>query len=253
MTGDGFAYADADGVAHIGLGAEVQAVDYIHREVLAGRNIPMAEVHGIVRALAVTIRREQGVLLSLLEIRSLDEYTTSHACNVAMLSMALSDQMGLSDADTRAIGTAALLHDIGMLRIPTEVLTRPGAITPAERLLIETHTVEGARLLTARGLGNSLAATVAYEHHIWFNGAGGYPQLMYPRKPHFASRIVHVCDIYDALRSMRPYHEPWPRDEALALLKSFSGLQLDPQLTDAFLSMADSATEIRQPLGAQTA
>jgi len=253
MTDDGIAYPDADGVAHSNLGAEVQAVDHIHREVLSGRSIPMAEVHGIVRALAVTIRRQQGVRLPLLDIRSFDEYATSHACNVAMLSMALSDQMGLSDADTRAIGTAALLHDIGMTKMPSEVLTRPGAITPAERLLIETHTVEGARLLTASGLGNSLAATVAYEHHIWFNGTGGYPRLMYPREPHFASRIVHVCGIYDALRSMRPYHEPWPRDEALALLKSFSGLQLDPQLTDAFLSMADNATEIRQPFGAQTA
>ena len=243
--------AIADGLAFIGLGAEVTAVGFIHDEVNAGRKIPMVEVDGIVRALAVTIRREQGVLLPLLDIRNFDEYTTSHCCNVAMLSMGLSDHLGLSDADTRAIGTAALLHDIGKTMIPNELLTKPGKLTPEERLVIQAHPVEGAKLLTARGLGNSLAATVAYEHHIWFNGKGGYPLLKYPRETHFASRIVHVSDIYDAISSKRPYHDAWPRDKALALIKSLAGAELDPQITEAFLAMASGATEVRQQLSEQ--
>ena len=247
----GLSSAVADGLAFIGLGAEVSAVDFIHTEVGAGRNIPMAEVDGIVRALAVTIRREQGVLMPLLDIRNFDEYTTSHCCNVAMLSMGLSDHLGLSDADTRAIGTAALLHDIGKTRIPSDVLTKPGKLTPEERLIIQAHPVEGARILTARGLGNSLAATVAYEHHIWFNGKGGYPVLKYPRSTHFASRIVHVSDIYDAISSKRPYHDPWPREKALALIKSLAGVELDPQIAEAFLAMASGATEVRQQIGDQ--
>jgi len=227
------------------LGAEVTAVDYIHSEVLSGRKIPMAEVDGVVRALAVTIRREQGVLLPLLDIRNFDQYATSHGCNVAMLSMGLSDQLGMSDADLRAIGTAALLHDIGNTQIPGDVLTRPGTLTPDDRHLIQTHPVEGARILTACGLGNSLAATVAYEHHIWFNGMGGYPQLSYPREVHFASRIVQVCDIYDAVTALRPYHDPWPKDRALDVIKSLSGLELDPRIADAFLTMVAGATEVR--------
>ena len=247
----GLTSAVAEALAFIGLGAEVSAVDFIHGEVTAGRNIPMAEVDGIVRALAVTIRREQGVLLPLLDIRNFDEYTTSHCCNVAMLSMGLSDHLGLSDADTRAIGTAALLHDIGKTRIANEVLTKPGKLTPEERLVIQAHPVEGARILTARGLGNSLAATVAYEHHIWFNGKGGYPRMTYPRETHFASRIVHVSDIYDAISSKRPYHDAWPRDKALELIKSLAGVELDPQIADAFLEMATGATEVRQQLGDQ--
>jgi len=227
------------------LGAEVQAVDYIHSEVLSGRTIPMAEVDGVVRALAVTIRREQGLLLPLLDIRDVNQYATSHCCNVAMLSMGLSDQLGLSDADTRAIGTAALLHDIGNTQIASELLTKPGALMPEERLVIQTHPAEGARLLTARGLGNALAATVAYEHHIWFSGTGGYPQLRYPREVHFASRIVQVCDIYDALTSLRPYHDPWPQDRALDMIRSLAGVELDPLIAEAFLTMAAGATEVR--------
>ncbi len=236
---------------HIGLGAETAAVQFIHSEVEAGRKIPLAEVDGIVRALAVTIRREQGCLLPLLNIREFDEYTTSHCCNVAMLSMGISDQLGLSDADTRAIGTAALLHDIGKTRLRKELLTKPGALTPEERLEMQAHPVEGARILTERGLGNGLAATVAYEHHIWFDGTGGYPVLRYPRETHFASRIVHVADIYDAISSKRPYHEPFPREQALALIRKLAGVQTDPHVTAAFLAMAATATEVRQQVGDQ--
>ena len=236
-----------------GLGAEVDAVGYLHAEVEAGRPIPLAEVEGIVRALSVTIRREGGCLFPLLDIRRFDEYTTSHCCNVSMLSMGLADQLGLSDADTRAIGTAALLHDIGKTRIPKELLTKPGKLTDEERTIIQLHPVEGARILTVRGLGNGLAATVAYEHHIWFNGLGGYPRFDYPRTTHYASRIVHVSDIYDAVSSRRPYHEAWPREKTLGLIRSLAGVELDPQIAAAFLTMAETTTEERHQVSEQAA
>jgi len=229
----------------LGLAAELEGVDYIHSEVLAGRGMPMAEVDGVVRSLAVTIHREQGVLLPLLDIRGVDEYTSAHCCNVAMLSMGLCDELGLSDADTRAIGTAALLHDIGKVRIPPELLTKPGMLTAEEREIIKTHAAEGARIHSERGQGNSLAATVAYEHHIWFNGQGGYPTFSYPREPHFASRIVHVVDIYDAICSKRPYRDPWDRAKALQLIEKLAGVELDPRIVPAFVRMANAATESR--------
>jgi putative nucleotidyltransferase with HDIG domain len=234
-----------DALAFAGLGTEVAAVDYIHAEVESGRPVPMAEVDGIVRALSVAIRQEQGCLLPLLDIRTFDEYTTTHCCNVAMLSMGICDQLGVSDADTRAIGTAALLHDIGKTRIPHGLLTKPGKLTDDERKVMQRHPEEGARILTARGLGHSLAATVAYEHHIWFNGQGGYPRLSYPRGTHYASRIVHVSDIYDAISSKRPYHNPFPRDKALELIGRLAGVELDPHIAAAFLTMAAGATEFR--------
>ncbi len=242
-----------DALAVSGLGAEVDAVDYIHAEVEAGRQVPMAEVDGIVRALATTIRREQGCLLPLLDIRNFDEYTTSHCCNVAMISMGIADQLGLSDADSRAIGTAALLHDIGKTRLPSGLLTKPGALSAEERLVMQAHPVEGAKILTARGLGNSLAATVAYEHHIWFSGLGGYPKLSYPRGTHYASRIVHVSDIYDAISSKRPYHTPFPREKALDLIRRLAGVELDPHVAEAFLAMSATATEFRHMVNEQPA
>ena len=228
-----------------GLAAELEGVNYIHQEVAAGRTLPMVEANGIVRSLAMTIRREQGLRLPLLDIRHVDEYTATHCCNVAMLSMGLSDELGLSDSDTRAIGVAALLHDIGKVRIPSEVLTKPGALSAEDRAIIETHPAEGARILSGRGPGCSLQATVAYEHHIWFNGEGGYPLYRYPRETHFASRIVHVADVYDALCSLRPYRHPWPRERALELIASLAGTELDPHIVQAFVRMASAATEVR--------
>ncbi|MES3034415.1 MAG: HD domain-containing phosphohydrolase [Gemmatimonadota bacterium] len=235
------------------LGAEIAAVNFVHDQVERGQKIPMAEVDGIVRALAATMRRDSGCLLPLLDIRHYDEYTTSHCCNVAMLSMGIADQLGLSDADSRAIGSAALLHDIGKTRISKELLTKPGALTPEERLEIQRHPVEGARILTDRGLGHGLAATVAYEHHIWFNGKGGYPHFDFPRQTHFASRIVHVSDIFDAVSSKRPYHDPWPREKTLTLIRSLAGIELDPVVAEAFLRMVDGATEHRLQLSEQAA
>jgi len=233
-----------DAIAMSGLGAEMSAVDHIHDEVGAGRHVPMTEVGVVVRLLALTIRREQGSLLQLLQIRDVDAYTSAHCCNVALLSMGLSDQLGLSDADTRAIGTAALLHDIGKVRLPTEVLRKTGTLTDAERAVIESHPVEGARILTGRGSGHGLAATVAYEHHIWFNGHGGYPHVSYPRTTHYASRIVHVADMYDSLCSTRADRAAWSRERALELLQSRAGVELDPEIVAAFVAMARATPEV---------
>lgn len=227
---------------------ETAAVSFIHEEVAAGRQLPMAEVEAIVHGLALTIRREQDVVLPLLDLRTFDEYTTTHSCNVSMLSIGLSEALGLSDADARAIGTAALLHDIGKVTVPPGLLTKPGKLTAEERRLIELHPVEGARILIERGFGNGLAATVAYEHHIWYNGKGGYPYFRFPRTVHFASRIVHVCDIYDALCSKRPYRAALSSEKALAMIESISGTELDPGIASTFVKMVRAAIEQRHTL-----
>jgi putative nucleotidyltransferase with HDIG domain len=237
-----------DALGYTELGDEIAAVGYVHDEVAHGHDVPMAEVEAIVHGLALTIRREQDVVLPLLDLRTFDEYTTTHSCNVSMLSIGLSEALGLSDSDARAIGTAALLHDIGKMKLPQDLLTKPGKLSEAERRLIETHPVEGARILSTRGLGNGLAATVAYEHHIWYNGKGGYPQFGFARATHYASRIVHVCDIYDALCSRRPYRDAWPRDKALALIESIAGVELDPAIVATFVTMVRGATELRHEL-----
>ena len=238
------------------LAEEADAVDYVHEEVEAGRAVPMAEVEAIVHGLAVTIHREQHLVLPLLELKSFDQYTTTHSCNVAMLSIGLSEELSLDAAKVRAVGTAALLHDIGKVKIPAEVLVKPGKLSEEEFAFMRSHPTEGAKILSQRGGGNALASTVAYEHHIWFNGKGGYPSLSFRRDAHYASRIVHVCDVYDALCSKRPYRDAWSRSRALDLLRGLQGTELDPDIYPAFERMVERATEERtvlQPTEALTA
>jgi putative nucleotidyltransferase with HDIG domain len=195
----------------------------------------------------MAMQAEHGSLLPLIALKSADEYTTVHACNVAMLSMGLAEQLSFSSQDVRAIGVAALLHDIGKVRLPESLLNKPGVLTDAERAIMRTHTVEGARLLGERGAGYGLASIVAYEHHVWANGQGGYPDFRFPRPPHFVTRLVQVCDVYDALSTQRPYRAAWPRARTLHHMRLQAGRELDYDLLLAFFDLLDRA-EKRQVL-----
>jgi len=234
-----------EAISQLPMTEEASAVRWIHDRVAEGENMPMAEVEAVVHSLAMAIHREQHIVLPLLDIKSHDEYTTTHSCNVAMLAMGLADQLGLSPADARAIGSAALLHDIGKVKIPTEILVKGGDLTPAEMAIMRTYPVEGARILSSRARGHALAATVAYEHHIWENGAGGYPLLKWPRRCHFASRLVHVCDLYDSLSTRRPYRDAWPQARIISFLKERSGIEVDGEMVDAFVAMLGRSAESR--------
>lgn len=227
---------------------EAEAVRWIHDEAAGGRAMPLTEVEGVVHGLAAAMHRDQYVLMPLLTLKTFDQYTTTHSCNVAMLSMGLSEQLGFAAADTRAVGTAALLHDIGKVHVPVEILVKAGRLTDEEMKQMQRHPVEGARMLSARGRGHALAAVVAYEHHVWTNGEGGYPLFRYPRRCHYASRVVHVCDVYDALCTRRPYREAWPRERTLALLQERAGIEFDVEIVEAFVAMSARSTESRTAL-----
>jgi putative two-component system response regulator len=136
----------------------------------------------------------------------------------------------------RAYGVAGLLHDVGKIRIPLEVLTKPGKLTDAERQLMNRHPADGARIIFHSDDDLDLAAVVAYEHHIMLDG-GGYPRMHYGRACALASRLVHVCDVYDALRTKRPYRDAWASEKVVAYLVERAGTEFDPDLVNAFTQM----------------
>ena len=218
------------------LGEEVETLGWLQREVQASGAIPLAEAEAVVRSLAVAMHGGQQIMLPLLQLKEFDQYTTTHSMNVAVLSMALAEFLRLSAADVRTFGVAGLLHDIGKIKIPLDVLTKPGKLTEEERALMNEHPVAGARMLLETKEDLDLAVVVAYEHHIMING-GGYPVLHYPRDCHQASKLVHVCDVYDALRTRRPYREAWSFEKALDYLAEREGVEFDSELCGAFVRM----------------
>ena len=218
------------------LGEEAETIRWLHDEVKQRESLPLAEAEAVVRSLSVAMHGDQQMILPLLQLKQFDEYTTTHSLNVSVLVMALAEYLGMAPADVRAFGVAGLLHDLGKVRIPIEILTKTGKLTPDERVLMNRHPVEGARLILESEEDLDLAAVVAYEHHIMLNGMG-YPQVRYRRPCHEASNLVHVCDVYDALRTRRPYRDAWPVEQVLPYIEGRAGLEFDPDYVAAFISM----------------
>ncbi len=215
---------------------EVEAIRWIHREVQDHEHLPLLEAETVIRALAVAMHGDQQVVVPLLRLREFDEYTTTHSMNVAVLAMAMGEWSGLGGADVRTMGVAGLLHDLGKVKIPLDILTKPGKLTTEEREIMNDHPVEGARLILSTEVNMDLAATVAYEHHRMIDG-GGYPTVRFPRDAHQASRIVHVCDVYDALRTVRPYRDAWEAERILSYIDDRAGTEFDVDIASQFVQM----------------
>jgi len=220
------------------LNAEVDAIRWVHDEVNEREEIPLLEAESIVRSLSVAMHGDSQMLLPLLQLKEFDQYTTTHALNVSVLSMVLAEFMGLSPREVRGYGVAGMLHDLGKVRVPKDILTKPGKLTPEEWSLMRSHTVEGARLILQSDQKLDVAALVAFEHHIMING-GGYPDRHFRCDCHKASTLVHVCDVYDALRTKRPYRDAWEPDATLAYIERGIGTEFDADVARAFIAMME--------------
>ena len=215
---------------------EIDAVKFMHEEILRSGGLPLLEAEAVVRSLSVAMHGESEMMLPLLMLKEFDQYTTTHCLNVSVLTMALAEHLGLNARDVRTFGVAGLLHDLGKVRIPMEILNKPGKLSEEERIVMQNHTVEGARLIITSDRELDMAAAVAYEHHIMLNG-GGYPKRHYQRDVHKASTLVHVCDVYDALRTNRPYRAAWEAEKVLKYIEEKSGSEFEPVIAGKFVEM----------------
>jgi putative nucleotidyltransferase with HDIG domain len=215
---------------------EADAIRWIHGEMESAGTLALLEAEAVVRSLAVAMHGSGKIVMPLMQMKDFDQYTTTHSINVAVLTMALAETLGFGAQDTRAFGTAGLLHDIGKVRVPRDILVKPGELSDSERAILNAHPVEGARIILEGDQRLDLAATVAYEHHIMIDG-GGYPQLHFRRDCHYASRVVHVCDVFDALCTDRPYRAAWEIEQALEYIEERSGTEFDGEIAPVFTSM----------------
>lgn len=222
--------------ATVDLREETDAAGWLMGEAEKKGKVSAAVSDAVVRSLSIALREEQNVFQLLLPLRDSDEYTTVHSMNVSILSMAIAEAFGHSGSMVKAVGEAALLHDVGKTRTPRAVLQKPGELSPEEWAVVQQHPAEGARILVNSSGELELAAIVAYEHHVTWNG-GGYPKLRRGRRPHPVSQLVQMCDIYDALRTQRPFRGAWEPGKVLEYLKAGAGNTYDPDVVAKFLDL----------------
>jgi putative nucleotidyltransferase with HDIG domain len=188
----------------------------------------------IVVALSQAVTDSAGAMLPLAPLKSHDEYTFVHIINVAILSMGLAEALGFDSHATHEVGIAALLHDVGKMAVPREVLGKSGRFTEEEFRAMQVHPVAGARILLKTPGVPEIAPIVAFEHHVRFDG-GGYPRVPRSWKLNLASRITQLADVFDALRTHRPYRPGMPLEKIITLMRGDAGTYFDPDLLEIFL------------------
>ena len=157
--------------------------------------------------------------------------------------MGLSEAIDLPPSVVHDVGIAALLHDVGKLKVPTHILNKPDRLTDDEFTAIKSHPEEGSRMLFTTPGVPELAIIVAYEHHIKCDG-GGYPAVPKTWRPNLASAITQVADIYDALRTDRPYRRGLDRDTIMRMKVADAGTHFDADLLHAFYSLVIPRTAV---------
>jgi HD-GYP domain-containing protein (c-di-GMP phosphodiesterase class II) len=163
-----------------------------------------------------------------------DQYTASHADSLATMAVAVGSRLGLSDAELRMLQFAAVLHDIGKIGIPGNILNKPAELTRDEFETMAQHTIIGERIISRIDYLVPIARIIRSAHERW-DGAG-YPDGYHGEEIPLASRILLVCDAFDAMTTDRPYRSALPVDEALGELANHAGSQFDPRVVDVFLA-----------------
>jgi len=165
-----------------------------------------------------------------------DAYTGSHSRDVLGLVLGVADRLGLEPKERQRAEFAALLHDVGKVKIPPEIINKPGPLDEAERALMDTHTIVGEEMLhTIGGVLGDVGRVVRSCHERW--DGGGYPDGLAGEAIPLPARIVCACDAWSAMTSDRPYRAARPLPEALDELRRSSGTHFDPQVVDALLAV----------------
>ena len=188
-----------------------------------------------VDGLADSIAENRTALIALTAMKSYDNYTFTHMVNVSILTMAQARSLGIDGKLLRELGLSALMHDIGKVRTPLEILNKTSQLDDDEFAIMKRHVVDGAEILRQTPEMPILAPSVAFEHHLRQNGTG-YPPVKRPTL-NLGTKLCSIADVYDAMRSQRAYQQAFPTDRILAVLKRNEGGEFDQDLVRRFVQL----------------
>ena len=189
-----------------------------------------------VEGLADAVTQNRTALVALTAMRNYDNYTFTHMVNVSILTMGQARALGIEGKLLREFGLSALMHDIGKVRTPKEVLNKPDKLTDPEFEIMRRHTVDGAEILRRTPEMPILAPVVAFEHHLRSDGTG-YPLGVKRASLNLGTMMCGIADVYDAMRSQRAYQQAFPTDRILAVLRRNDGKQFDQNLVRRFVQL----------------
>lgn len=212
---------------------------------LAGSVWEMAKTEGVpdpkaaralVDGLAQAVSANRTALIALTALKNYDNYTFTHMVNVSILTMSQARALGIDGSQLRELGLAALMHDIGKVRTPTEILNKPEKLTDAEFAIMRMHVVDGAEILRRTPEMPAIAPVIAFEHHLRLDGTG-YPFGVRRSALNIGTMLCSIADVYDAMRSQRKYQQAFPSDRILDVMKRNDGQQFDQHLVRRFTQL----------------
>ena len=211
-----------------------QVVRGMMQDVRLGRAITLDNVEPVIEAVTGSILRNGSALLGLVGIKNKDDYTFLHSVSVCTLMIAFGRTLGLESEDLRQAGIGGLLHDVGKMKVPDEVLNKPGRLTDAEFALIRRHPGDGhAILLETPGVG-PVPLDITLHHHERIDGSG-YPKKLAGEEISTMARMAAIVDVYDAITADRCYHTGMAPTEALRKMWEWSSAHFDQRLLQGFM------------------
>ncbi|MDP9492280.1 MAG: HD-GYP domain-containing protein [Actinomycetota bacterium] len=234
------------GLATVGLAVAFAAVDSPYGVLLVVPLVGLLSVFARDRRVRMDHELElrdayRGTAFLLGDVVEADDgYTGEHSRDVVALTLSVVEELGLDEQARRDAEFVALLHDVGKLRVPNEIINKPGPLTDEEWELVRHHTVEGEALLHRVGGLLGQIGRIVRSCHERFDGTG-YPDGLAGEQIPPIARIVYCCDAYNAMTSDRAYRAAMSRDEAVAELRAGSGTQFDPAVVDALVSVVERA------------
>ncbi|WP_310387327.1 HD-GYP domain-containing protein [Roseateles sp.] len=210
-----------------------QQVTALFAEARMGKAIDTDQCLPLVEDIANSIARNPSALISLARLKTKDDYTYMHSVAVCALMVSLARQLGLDDEQAREAGLAGMLHDVGKMAMPLDILNKAGALTDAEFTVIRSHPVRGYQLLKDSGGVPASALDVCLHHHEKMDGTG-YPEKLKGEQISLLARMGSVCDVYDAITSTRPYKSAWDPAGSIQRMAQWTG-QFDPAVFKAFV------------------
>ena len=210
-----------------------KAVASMFGDIRMGQALQFEAAEQLVEDIAESVMRHPNALISLARLKTADEYTYMHSVAVCALMIALARQLGLAEAQVREAGLAGLLHDVGKMAVPLELLNKPGKLTDAEFDCVRRHPEAGGKILIESKQVSALVLDVCLHHHEKVDGSG-YPHRLAGDQISLFARMGAVCDVYDAITSNRPYKRGWDPAESIRKMAEWKG-HFDPVVFQAFV------------------